>query len=312
MAAEVTDYCSKHTNGIPSSMQDVWQWTVKSFKDADKMSSPLQGAWMIFLAEDRQAKRILEIGSYSGYSALAWYEGTKRTKADIILLELSPEMIAATRRTLDTYNLNDRVTLIEGPAQESIATLTGTFDIVFVDANKDGYLGYVKAILDQNLLAPNGVIVCDNGEPQTRTNPHITLTALILHISSLHITLTTPPVFARGMTISTSANPDLDNSVRPYWTECGKALQKFNDYVVNDPRVDVTMLPVFDGVSMIKWKVDDSNRTDESVDGLGEKGSAANGDFSSGVVRADGVMSGHGGNTANGNLDAVANGIADE
>ncbi|KAL8982147.1 MAG: hypothetical protein Q9205_003257 [Flavoplaca limonia] len=273
MAAEVTDYCSKHTNGIPSSMQDVWQWTVKSFKDADKMSSPLQGAWMIFLAEDRQAKRILEIGSYSGYSALAWYEGTKRTKADIILLELSPEMIAATRRTLDTYNLNDRVTLIEGPAQESIATLTGTFDIVFVDANKDGYLGYVKAILDQNLLAPNGVIVCDN-------------------------------VFARGMTISTSANPDLDNSVRPYWTECGKALQKFNEYVVNDPRVDVTMLPVFDGVSMIKWKVDASNTTVKSVDRLGEKESA-NGDCSGGV-RADGAMNGGGGNAVNGNLDVDA------
>ncbi|KAL8877427.1 MAG: hypothetical protein Q9192_008668 [Flavoplaca navasiana] len=272
MAAEVTDYSSKHTNGIPSSMQDVWQWTVKSFKDADKMSSPLQGAWMIFLAEDRQAKRILEIGSYSGYSALAWYEGTKRTKADIILLELSPEMIAATRRTLDTYNLNDRVTLIEGPAQESIATLTGTFDIVFVDANKDGYLGYVKAILDQNLLAPNGVIVCDN-------------------------------VFARGMTISTSANPELDNSVRPYWTECGKALQKFNEYVVNDPRVDVTMLPVFDGVSMIKWKVDALNTTGKSVDGLGE-GSAN--------VHADGATNGHSGNAANGDMDAAANGIADK
>lgn len=62
---------------------------------------------------------VLEIGSYSGYSALAWYAGTKRTKADLILLELSSDMIAATRRTLDTYNLNDRVTLIEGPAQES-------------------------------------------------------------------------------------------------------------------------------------------------------------------------------------------------
>lgn len=46
----------------------------------------------------------------------------------------------------------------------SIARLTGTFDIIFVDANKDGYLGYVKAILDRRLLAPNGVIVCDNGE----------------------------------------------------------------------------------------------------------------------------------------------------
>ncbi|KAI9716370.1 MAG: hypothetical protein M1812_005437 [Candelaria pacifica] len=235
VAAEVTEYCSNHTNGIPTSMQDVWQWTTKTFKDADKMSSPLQGAWMIFLAEDRRAKRILEIGSYSGYSALAWYEGTKATKAEIVLLELSPEMIAATRRTLDTYNLNDRVRLVEGPAQESIATLAGAFDIIFVDANKDGYLGYLKAILDQKLLSSNGIIMCDN-------------------------------VFARGMTISTSANPELDNNVRPYWTECGKALRKFNDFVVSDPRVDVTMLPLFDGVTMIKWKLD-SVKEDNTING---------------------------------------------
>lgn len=87
------------------------------------------------MAEDRRAKRsmlwlfplcnqilrgqVLEIGSYSGYSALAWYEGTRATEAEIITLELSPQMIAATRRTLDMYNLNDRVTLIEGLAQHS-------------------------------------------------------------------------------------------------------------------------------------------------------------------------------------------------
>jgi len=206
-------------------MQDVWQWTVKTFKDADKMSSPLQGAWMIFTAQDRRAKRVLEIGSYSGYSALAWYEGTKSTSAEIITLELSPEMIAATRRTLDKYNINDLVRVIGGPAQESIANLTGVFDIIFVDANKDGYLRYVQAILDQRLLSQNGVIICDN-------------------------------IFARGMTISTAANQELDNAVRPYWTECGKALRTFNDFVVSDPRVDVTMLPVFDGVSMIKWKLE--------------------------------------------------------
>ena len=66
----------------------------------------------------------------------------------------------------------------------------------------------------------------------------------------------TPSVFARGMTISTAANPELDNSVRPYWTECGKALRKFNEFVASDARVDVTILPLFDGVSMIKWKLD--------------------------------------------------------
>ncbi len=73
-------------------------------------------------------------------------------------------MIAASRRTFDKYKLNDRITLIEGPAQESIEKLTGEFDIIFVDANKEGYEGYVKQILDKKLLASNGFIMCDNGK----------------------------------------------------------------------------------------------------------------------------------------------------
>jgi predicted O-methyltransferase YrrM len=107
---------------------------------------------------------VLEIGCYSGYSALAWYESTVSTKAEIITLELDPKMIAASRRTFDKYGLNDRVKLIEGPAQESIQKLTGTFDIIFVDANKEGYESYVKSILDKQLLAPKGFIMCDNSQ----------------------------------------------------------------------------------------------------------------------------------------------------
>ncbi|OJD20861.1 hypothetical protein ACJ73_07801 [Blastomyces percursus] len=223
VAEEVSDYCLKHTNGVPRMMEEVWEYTAKSFKDADKMSSPIQGSWMIFLAQDRKPRRILEIGTYSGYSALAWYEGTKATQAEIITLELSPEMIAAARSVFDKYNVNDRVTLIEGPADESLKTLEGTFDLIFVDANKDGYEGYVNTILARNLLSKNGLIMCDN-------------------------------VFARGMTISTASNPTLPDSVRPYWTACGKALRQFNNAVIEDPRVDVVMLPVFDGVSLIKLK----------------------------------------------------------
>ena len=116
---------------------------------------------------------VLEIGCYTGYSALAWYESTVSTKAEIITLELDPKMIAASRRTFDKYKLNDRVTLIEGPAEESIKKLTGEFDIIFVDANKDGYEAYVKLILDKKLLSPTGFIMCDNGEwlsPLVSTN----------------------------------------------------------------------------------------------------------------------------------------------
>lgn len=72
-------------------------------------------------------------------------------------------MIEASKAAFDKYNVNDRVKLIEGPADESIDKLEGTFDLVFVDANKDGYEGYVKQILDKKLLSKDGIILCDNG-----------------------------------------------------------------------------------------------------------------------------------------------------
>ncbi|KAL5391861.1 hypothetical protein DPSP01_001150 [Paraphaeosphaeria sporulosa] len=223
MAATVTEYCTNSSNDVSGDMKELWDWTVGEFEDSDKMSSPLQGATMQFLAQLLGAKRILEIGCYSGYSALAWYEATKQTNAEIITLELDPKMIAASRRTIAKYKMADRVHLIEGKAQDSIETLTGTFDIIFVDANKDGYETYVKQILDKKLLSPNGLIMCDN-------------------------------VFARGMTISTEANPHLPGKVRPYWTECGKALKRFNNFCKNDPRIDTVLMPVYDGVTFIKWK----------------------------------------------------------
>ncbi len=171
---------------------------------------------------------------------MAWYESTVSTEAEIITLELDPKMIAASRRTFDKYQLNDRVTLIEGPAAESIKKLTGEFDIIFVDANKDGYEAYVKLILDQKLLSPTGFIMCDNGE--------------WLPSSAFNIRLSLMIVFARGMTIATDANPQLPVKVRPYWTECGKALRRFNTFVEEDPRIDSVLLPVYDGVTLIKWK----------------------------------------------------------
>lgn len=95
---------------------------------------------------------------------MAWYEATVGTRADITTLELDADMIRASRRTIDHFGLGDRVRLLEGPAAESIETLTDQFDLVFVDANKDGYEGYVKQILDRGLLSTRGLILCDNGE----------------------------------------------------------------------------------------------------------------------------------------------------
>lgn len=62
---------------------------------------------------------VLEIGCYSGYSALAWYEGTRDTQAEIVTLELSPKMVAASRAAFKKYGVEDRIKLIEGPADQT-------------------------------------------------------------------------------------------------------------------------------------------------------------------------------------------------
>jgi len=223
VADRVSEYCEENSTVLPDTLVQHWDYTRTRFSDADKMSSRLQGAWMIFTAKDRKPKRVLEIGAFSGYSALAWYEGTKDTQAEIVTLELSPKMIAASRQTFAKYGVEDRVKLIEGPADQTLKTLTGEFDLIFVDANKDGYATYVQIILDQKLLSPGGIILCDN-------------------------------VFARGLTIGADAAPWLNDHVRAYWLSCGQALNQFNTDLVKDPRVDVLILPVFDGVTQIRWK----------------------------------------------------------
>jgi len=222
-AATVTGYCTEHSGDVSPNLKELWDWTVSEFDDSDKMSSPLQSSTFKFLAELLQPRRILEIGCYTGYSALTWYEGTINTRAEIITLELDAKMIAASRRTFARYGIEDRVRLIEGPARDSIEMLAGAFDLIFVDANKEGYEGYVKQILDKKLLSPRGLIIADN-------------------------------ILARGMTISENANPHLAEKVRPYWTANGKALRKFNSFAKNDPRIDTVLLPAFDGITLIKWK----------------------------------------------------------
>ncbi|KUI65975.1 Caffeoyl-CoA O-methyltransferase [Cytospora mali] len=223
VADRVGEYCEENSTRIPDVLAQHWEDTRVRFSDADKMSSRLQGAWMIFMAKDRKPKRVLEIGAYSGYSALAWYEGTKDTQAEIVTLELSPKMIAASRQTFEKYGVGDRVTLIEGPADQTLKSLTGEFDLILVDANKDGYATYVKTILDQKLLSPRGIILCDN-------------------------------VFTRGLSVGADAAPWINDHVRPYWLSCGQALNKFNTELFKDTRVDVLIIPMFDGVTQIRWK----------------------------------------------------------
>ncbi|WP_029287387.1 O-methyltransferase [Cellulomonas sp. HZM] len=125
--------------------------------------APNQGALLELLARIAGASRILEIGTLGGYSTL-WLARALPPDGELVTLELDPTHAAVARRSFDAAGESARVTLLEGPALDSLDTLvaagTTPFDLVFVDADKQNLAPYVERAL--TLSRPGTVIVVDN------------------------------------------------------------------------------------------------------------------------------------------------------
>jgi predicted O-methyltransferase YrrM len=80
-------------------------------------------------------------------------------------LDLDPKMIAIALSAFTKYEVTNRVKLVEGPAAETLKTLRGEFDIIFIDADKPGYKTYLEIILEKGLLNKSGIIITDNSTP---------------------------------------------------------------------------------------------------------------------------------------------------
>ena len=112
------------------------------------------------LVETRGAKRGVEVGTNSGFGAINMGIAFERTKGHLYTLEISPKMVETARQHLAAVGLDKTVTVIEGDALKTIATLEGDFDFVFIDAAKPQYLGYLKAL--EPKLRPGATLVADN------------------------------------------------------------------------------------------------------------------------------------------------------
>ncbi len=106
-----------------------------------------------------RAERVLEIGTYTGYSALAM-AAALAPGGKVTTLELDPERAAFARSHIERSPYADRIEILVGPALDILRSLDGPFDLVFVDADKTGYPGYFEAVLP--LLSERGLIVLDN------------------------------------------------------------------------------------------------------------------------------------------------------
>ena len=157
---EIETYAQDHSTGLPPLLAELTQATHEKFPGlATMLSGQVEGLLLQTLAASIGAKRALEVGTFTGFSALMMAAALP-DDGEIVTLELSAEHAAFARSFFERSPDGHKVRLIEGPARDSLRSLAGPFDLVFIDADKAGYLDYYEAALP--MLSERGVIAVDN------------------------------------------------------------------------------------------------------------------------------------------------------
>jgi caffeoyl-CoA O-methyltransferase len=123
------------------------------------MVGDVEGAFLSFLVTMTKATRVLEVGTFTGWSSIAMARSLP-PGGSLVTCDVNEETSAVARRYAEEAGVADRIEYRLGPAVETLATLEGPFDLAFIDADKGGYVDYYEAVLPK--LAPGGLIAADN------------------------------------------------------------------------------------------------------------------------------------------------------
>lgn len=156
---DVEAYAEAHTEPPGELLERLAQETREQTPEPGMMAGPLQGRLLAFLVGAMRARRVLEIGTFTGYSSICMASALP-AGGRIVTLDVNEETTEIARRYATEAGVVDRIDYRIGPARETLAALDGPFDFVFIDADKAGYVDYYEASLA--LLADGGVIAVDN------------------------------------------------------------------------------------------------------------------------------------------------------
>jgi caffeoyl-CoA O-methyltransferase len=156
---EIDRYAEEHTTPQPELLARLAEETRATLECPQMLTGPVEGRFLQTLVHATGATRVLEIGTYSGYSAISMAAGLARG-GRIDTCELEPKHAEVARRYIKEAGYSDRISVHVGPALETVGRLDGPFDFVFVDADKVGYPAYYEAVLPK--LADRGLIAFDN------------------------------------------------------------------------------------------------------------------------------------------------------
>ena len=158
--AEIEDYARAHTSPLPPLLEELVRETGEKLGGrAMMLSGQLEGVFLQTLVAAKGAKRVLEVGTFTGFSGLMMAAALP-PDGELITLELSDEHADFAQSFFDRSEHGRKIKLLRGPALDSLKTLSGPFDFAFIDADKENYANYYEAALP--LLADDGLIAVDN------------------------------------------------------------------------------------------------------------------------------------------------------
>ena len=152
-------YAERLTSPHESLLAELSEETAREVGEEQMLTGPVAGRLLELLVWIARPQRVLEIGTFTGHSALSMAAALP-AGGRIDACEIDPERAAFAQSWFDRSPHGPRITLHVGPAAETIASLNGEFDFIFIDADKPGYVDYYEAVLPR--LAEHGLIVADN------------------------------------------------------------------------------------------------------------------------------------------------------
>ncbi len=152
-------YCEEHSGTEPAYLQELAAETREKVHMPQMISGHLQGRFLSLLSHLLKPKTIVEIGTFTGYSALCLAEGLAEGGM-LHTIDIDPYLPEMVHRYIEKAGVQDRITMHHRPALEVIPTLPEPFDLVFIDADKQNYPNYYDAVIGR--MRPGGLIIADN------------------------------------------------------------------------------------------------------------------------------------------------------
>lgn len=203
----VQQYSEKYTSAEDELLKEVADFTCQSHPHSHMLSGHLQGKFLEMVSCMIQPKGVLEIGTFTGYSALCLAKGLTED-GQLHTIELREEDASKAKQYFDRSIFKEKIILHIGDALKIIGEINETWDLVFIDADKENYINYFNLVFPS--VRPNGFILADN-------------------------------VLFHGQV--------LEKDIKG---KNAKAIQQFNDFILERTDVEKLMLPVRDGLYLLR------------------------------------------------------------